>query len=80
MSLRIYSLFNVTHSLKLTVFCSVSLILSLFCPPHHTGHVSADPAEDIVDDHDAAVDEEEDDDEDEVLVEEDPMQATVSIS
>lgn len=33
-----------------------------------------------MDDHDAAVDEEEDDDEDEVLVEEDPMQATVSIS
>lgn len=33
-----------------------------------------------MDDHDAAVDEEEDDDEDEVLVEEDTMQATVSIS
>lgn len=46
----------------------------------HAGHVSADAAEDVVDDHDAAVDEEEEDDEDEVLVEEDQMQATVCIA
>lgn len=49
-------------------------------PAPHTGHVSADTAEDVVDDHDAAVDEEEEDDEDEVVIEEDQMQATVCIS
>lgn len=52
----------------------------MLSPAPHTGHVSADAAEDVVDDHDAAVDEEEDDDEDEVLVEEDQMQAMVCIA
>lgn len=52
-----------------------SLYFALLC----TGHVSAqsDSAEDITEDTDAAVDEEED--EEEVLVEEDQIQASVSI-
>lgn len=57
-----------------------SLHALLLSPGPHTGQASADPAEDVVDDHDAAVDEEEEDDEDEVLVEEDQIQATVGIS
>lgn len=50
---------------------------------YHAGHVAAkaDSAEDVADDHDAAVDEEEDDDDDddeeEVLVEEDQIRSTV---
>lgn len=68
-------------SLLLSLNKPTSLTRSVLLSPWpHTGHVSADAAEDVVDDHDAAVDEEEEDDEDEVLVEEDQMQATVCIS
>lgn len=51
---------------------------------YHAGHVAAnaDSAEDVADDHDAAVDEEEEEDDDddgeeEVLVEEDQIRSTV---